>query len=266
MTPTMQVKRKTVRDIVGLVPMAGRARRLAELPCSKEIYPLHAALDGDRTGTPRVVCEQLLGKMRDAGVDNIYVVLREGKWDIPAFLGDGSSTGVHLAYLMMGLPYGTPYSADQAWPFVRHSLVAFGFPDMLFGPEDLFGQLLEHQDATAADVVLGLFPADRPHKSDMVEADAGGEVRQIVIKPARTGLQYTWGVAVWAPAFTDFLHEFLARHRQGAAAGPELFIGDVIQAAIRAGMNVRAVPVSEQPFLDIGTPEDLERAVKPSPR
>ncbi|MCO6412438.1 MAG: hypothetical protein J5I92_06810 [Thiogranum sp.] len=247
------------RDIVGLIPMAGRATRLAQLSCSKEIYPLPAGGDGAQ---PQVVCQHLLGKMRDAGIETIYVVLRDGKWDIPAYLGDGSQSGVSIAYLMMGLPWGTPYSADQAWPFVRHAIVALGFPDMLFGPENIFAQLLEYREASGADIVLGLFPADRPHKVDMVDTDSGGRVRQIIIKPAATVLQHTWGVAVWTPAFTEFMHEFLIRHRQGAATSPELYIGDVVQAALDAGFSVHGVPVSQQPYLDIGTPDDLERAIK----
>lgn len=255
--------RTTRRALVGLVPMAGRATRLTQLPCSKEIYPLHAVTDDEGDGQPRAVCEHLLGKMRDAGVNNIYLVLREGKWDIPAYLGDGSRAGVHLAYLMMGLPYGTPYSADQAYPFVSDAIVAFGFPDMLFGPENIFARLLEYRDAMCADVALGLFPADRPQKVDMVETGADGKVKRIVIKPATTDLKCTWGVAVWNPTFTQFMHDYLARHQHSASASPELFVGDIIQAAIQSGLTVRATPVSEQPYLDIGTPDDLERARNP---
>jgi glucose-1-phosphate thymidylyltransferase len=39
-------------------------------------------------------------------------------------------------------------------------------------------------------------------------------------------------------------------------------MGDVIQAAIGEGLRVEAVHVSDEPFLDIGTPDDLIRAVK----
>ena len=36
---------------------------------------------------------------------------------------------------------------------------------------------------------------------------------------------------------------------------PELSVGAVIQAAIRAGLRIEGVPVSDVPDLDIGTPE-----------
>ena len=259
MNKTTHNKATVLQQVIGVVPMAGRAARLDGLPCSKEIYPIGSRATDDAGQHQSVVCEHLLRKMRTAGVSSIYVILREGKWDIPAYLGDGSKAGLQLAYLMMGLPYGTPYSVDQAFPFVRQATVALGFPDMLFGPEDIFTTLLEHQQASGADVVLGLFPADRPEKVDMVELDDDGNVRQIVIKPRHTDLRDTWGVAVWAPTFTDFMHEFLTLHQKTAAVKTELFVGDVVQAAIKNGLRVHGVKVSEQPFLDIGTWDDLGR-------
>jgi hypothetical protein len=36
----------------------------------------------------------------------------------------------------------------------------------------------------------------------------------------------------------------------------------VIQEAISAGLEVEGIPVSDEPYLDIGTPEDLMRVIK----
>jgi glucose-1-phosphate thymidylyltransferase len=249
------------QDVFGIIPMAGRAARLARLPCSKEIFPI-GGLRQDRTNKgPRVICEHLLAKMRTAGITTIYAVLRRGKWDIPAYLGDGSEAQVKLAYLMMGLPYGTPYSVDQAFPFVRYATVALGFPDMILGPEDVFTPLLKHQYSSESDVVLGLFPADRPHKVDMVAVNNRNEVERIFIKPGYTELHHTWGVAVWTPTFTEFMHQFLLLHQKTAAESAELFVGDVVQAAIDKGLRVHGVQVSEHPYVDIGTWDDLHRAM-----
>ena len=251
-------------DIIGVIPMAGRATRLARLPCSKEIHPVASRKGTHHSGEhPRAVCEYLFEKMHEAHITRAYVILREGKWDIPAYLGDGSRAGMHLAYLMMGLPYGTPYSVNQAYPFLQHAIVAFGFPDMVLGPGNIFGRLLEYQSMNHADVVLGLFPADRPEKVDMVETSGSGKVKRIIIKPQHTDLRTTWGVAVWTPVFTHFMHEFLAAHQEIAEREPELFMGDVVLAAINEGLSIYALQVSELPYIDIGTPDDLERANSP---
>ena len=66
-----------------------------------------------------------------AGIRKAYFILREGKWDIPKYFGDGALVEMNLGYLMMRLPFGAPYTIDQAYSFcpcIRSSL--FGFPDI----------------------------------------------------------------------------------------------------------------------------------------
>lgn len=260
------------REVVGLIPAGGQATRIAPLPCSKELYPVgFRRVDGDNSLRPKAVCHYLLEKMRLANIDRAYIVLREGKWDIPAYLGDGHMLDMHLAYLIMRLPFGAPYTLDQAHPFVHDMLVAFGFPDIIFQPDDAFVHLLNRQAATGADIVLGLFLADQPQKMDMVDLDADGRVRQIVIKPLQTHLRHTWFIAVWTPVFTRFMHEYLAAvqnvngqgdDRSDVPGQRELFVGDVIQAAIQNDLRVEAVFFPDGTYLDIGTPDDLVKAVR----
>jgi glucose-1-phosphate thymidylyltransferase len=259
------------REVIGLLPAGGQATRIAPLPCSKELYPVgFRPLEDGRSLRPKVVCNYLLEKMRLAGITKVYIVLRQGKWDIPAYLGDGTMLGMNLAYLMMHLPFGAPYTLDQAYPFMQDSLVALGFPDVIFQPDDAFVQLLARQAATNADVVLGLFPADQPQKCDMVDVDNEGRVRRIVIKPLETHLRYTWMIAVWTPVFTRFMHGYLVAIQKvserddagnNALEQRELFVGDVIQAAIHDDLRVETVVFPDGTYLDIGTPDNLVKAV-----
>ncbi|MFZ5917485.1 MAG: sugar phosphate nucleotidyltransferase [Chloroflexota bacterium] len=260
------------KQVIGLIPAGGLAARIAPLPVSKELYPIgFRTVEGDSGLRPKVVCHYLLEKMQLAGIDRAYIILRQGKWDIPAYLGDGSMLGIHLAYLMMRLPYGAPYTLDQAYPFVQDCIVALGFPDIIFQPDDAFVQLLGRQAASEADIVLGLFPVDQPHKMDMVELDDDGRVRQIVIKPAQTHLRYTWFIAVWTPVFTRFMHDYLASiqitatkslDEKNGSACREIFVGDVIRVALQNGLRVESVIFAQGTYVDIGTPEDLVRAVR----
>lgn len=250
------------REVIGLIPAGGVGERLSPLPCSKEIYPIgfrecHVEFEK----RPKVACHYLLEKMRLAGIGQAYIIIRKGKWDIPSYLGDGKIADMHLAYLMMDAPYGPPYTLDQAFPFVKDDLVAFGFPDILFEGENAFGKLLSHQNKSDADLVLGLFPADRPEKVDMVDIEPNCRVRAIVIQPYDTQLRYSWDIAVWTPVFTEFLHLYLATQNASAMSQPELSVGMTIQAAIREGLRVEGVPVSDEPCLDIGTPEGLANAI-----
>ena len=250
---------KNYSEVVGIIPAGGQGSRLG-LPCSKELFPIGFRMGANGESVrPKVVCHDLLQKMQETRITKTYIILRDGKWDIPQYLGDGSTWDMHVAYLIMSIPFGVPYTIDQAYPFVRDALVAFGFPDIVFEPNDAFQRLLVRQEMTKADVVLGLFEAPDPHKVDMVECDEKGRVRKIIIKPTSTFLQHSWIIAVWTPKFTEFMHKYLSSVR--IPERQELFIGDVIQSAIDEGLEVDSVYFPDGSYVDIGTPQDLFKAV-----
>lgn len=249
------------RPVIGLVPAAGAARRLGRLPCSKEILPVgvRSTPHGPR---PRVICERLFEGFRRAGIVKSLVVLRRDKWDVAAHLGDGRELGLHLAYLAIDTTAGVPETLDRAFPFVEDFDVAVGFPDTWFAPGDVYVHLLQRlrRASKRPHVVLGCVPGERSEKTDMVDVDEDGKVRRIVVKEKDTGLRYAWFVAVWTPLFSAYLHEYLADPPAGRAPG-EIYPGHVFQAAIDDGVRVEAVTFPDGHFLDVGTPEDLARAL-----
>ena len=259
-------------QVVGLVPAAGSGKRIAPLPCSKELFPIgfHRS-EGKSEPRAKVISHYLLEKLRIAGITTTYIVLREGKWDIPAYFGDGAMLDMHMTYVVISDSCGPPDTLDRAYPFVQNKLIAFGFPDILFTPDDVFGQLLQRQLSMNADVVLGLYPAHDHRLMDMIRFDAEGRVTELVLKPGKTDLHYAWVCAVWAPTFTQFLHDFVpsdeARQYQqegGHKIDPQgdLPVGAVIQAAIRQGILVDGVTFPTGNYIDIGTPGDLEKALR----
>src|SRR5262245_54551102 len=219
-------------DLVGLIPAAGRAARLGELAASKEILPVGPPAPG---GSPdrgrRLVCEPLLEALRRAGVRRALWVLREGKWDIPATLGDGARWGLDLAYLTLAASGSVPETLDRARGWVWRSTVVLGYPDILFGPPDAVARLVDAYRATTPDVLLGLVPTDRPSKADMVDLDEAGRIRTILVKPPASDLRYTWIFAVWGPLFTEYLHWTLPRLPR--PEGREVYPTDVLLEAMR---------------------------------
>jgi glucose-1-phosphate thymidylyltransferase len=215
---------------------------------------------------PKVVSHYLLERMHAAGVTKAFIVIRKGKWDIPEYYGDGSLLGMQIGYLLMNRPDGPPYTIDQAYPFVKHATIAFGFPDILFTAQDAFAQLLAELDAGSADVVLGVFPVQATHKWDMVDLDRTGRVQGFAFKPQQTHLRYGWALAVWRPTFTEYMHQFLAQrtaqYDQLGSTPPELSVGEVLQAALAAGLVVGSRTFESGYCLDVGTPEDLLRAIR----
>lgn len=257
--------------LLGLVPAAGSASRISPLPLSKELFPVgfHRPSVNSRP-VPKPVCLNLLENMRRAGVTEAYIVLRSGKWDIPAYLGCGKALDMNLGYLIMDLPFGVPFTLDQAFPFTTGATIAFGFPDILFQPEDGFSQLLDEQTENRADVVLGLFPAQDPQKMDMVALDSLGNISGFEIKPGRTDLRYTWIIAVWNFRFTQFIHGYVLDHlntleSQAGDGKPgshrEIHMSEVMQAAIASGLNVSKVIFDQGSCMDVGSPENLAAAI-----
>jgi glucose-1-phosphate thymidylyltransferase len=262
---------KHFREVIGLLPAAGLATRISPLPLSKELYPIgFQKIDGENGLRPKVISHYLLEKMRIANIKKAYFILRNGKWDIPSYFGDGKMLNMHIAYLIMNLPFGVPYTLDQAYPFVEDVMIALGFPDIIFQPDDAFVHLLNRQCETNSDVVLGVFHANDHKKWDMVDITDDGRIRQIVIRPVRTDLRYAWGIAVWTPVFTNFMHEYLANIQNKIECGKsdcyseqqELSIGDIIKVAVEKGLKVEGVLFPDNTCLDIGTPEDLLIAVQ----
>ena len=209
----------------------------------------------------------LLEAYRAASIENVFFILRDGKWDIPAFYADGHRRGLNLAYLITRYPHGTPFTLDQAYPFIHDKNVALGFPDIQFKPMDVYQRLLHRLAEDSTDIVLGLFPTPSPFKVDMVDYSDSGRVREIVIKPARTHLHYGWFCAVWTPAFTRFMHDFLANALTefNLEAHPEIYVGTVMQAALAEGMEMAVETSPDGEAIDVGTPEDLERIPKTRP-
>ena len=254
------------RNVIGLLPAGGQAKRISPLPLSKELYPIgFHPLSSDNSPRPKAVGHYLLEKMQLAGISKAFIIVRPGKWDIPAYFGDGARFNISLAYLTVHFPFGTPFTLDQAYPFVQDAVIALGFPDILFQPADAYRQLLTRQSQGQADVVLGLFPTAQPHKAGMVEFDPSGQVHRIIEKPQQTDLKYMWAIAVWTSSFTQFLHEFVEESLRAIAKEdplsiPETPIGDVIQAAINAGFRVEAEVFPQGRYLDIGAPENLMQA------
>lgn len=245
----------------GIIPAGGVGSRLGKLPVSKEIYPI---IDGRDGFSHSVLCENLIRYFRIAGITDIHFIIRKGKWDIPNYLGDGSEFGVNLSYLIMNHPYGTPFTIDQAYPFVKDDYVALGFPDLINSPENLYSELKKKILETKADIVLGLCPIRKPDKVDMVEFE-GNKIKRIVIKQERPDLKYGWTNAVWGPSFTRFSHEYLraALERKEPKitleghADREIYVGDIVHAAIREGYRIEFVIFEEGSSIDLGTPDDL---------
>lgn len=250
------------KNVVGIIPAAGKGSRLYPYPSPKELFPIgfqDFAINGSMQKRPKVISQYLVENIINAGARQLIFILGEDKYDIMRYYSDGSRFGVDVAYLFQEKLHGMPFAINLAKNWVKDSVVLFGMPDTIIEPRDVFCRLLEKLEESLADLVLGLFPTDNPSKFGMVSIGEAGDVVSIIDKPAETTLQYMWGCACWTQAFTDMIDDYLTAH---AYQGREVVLGDIFNAAIQNNLNVKAVKFDDGQYIDIGTVNELDSALK----
>jgi glucose-1-phosphate thymidylyltransferase len=259
---------RPLMEVIGLIPAAGRAVRLGTTPCSKEILPVGVRTTSTGKRRIAVLGEYLLDEFLRAGIRQVCVVVDPAKTDIAEYFGNGERYGLGLTYVHVESP-STAFSVDAAYRLTVGRACALGFPDILYPPCDPYSKMLAVLDRARADVVLGLFPTEHPQMMDMVRCDRSGRVDDILVKPESAPPEYThaWINAIWRPTFTEFLHANLrnlamadGRDATGRFAR-EVYLGDVLVAAVAEGMIVEGVAVSHDVPLDAGTPETYALAL-----
>ena len=230
---------------VAVVPAAGAGTRLPDRELSKELMPYGRP---DSGGKP--VISHLLRCLGQAKIDDMIIVMRDDKTDIAEYLAGSEWNDKRFQLTMTPGTSGVPETVALGVRDAGARNVAFGFPDILFEPQDAFVTLRHQLNNSEADIVLGLFPTDTPEKMDMVATDDQGHVTDIQIKPSTTALDLTWILATWTPRFSTFLIE----NHNGS------HLGHAFQLAMADGFTIDTVSFRDGRSLDIGTPDDLARA------
>ncbi len=238
-------------ELIGLIPAAGKGVRLG-LPYPKELYPII------RRNGYRPVAQFVLENLTTAGLRHVVFVINETKHQLIGYFGNGQRFGCQISYVVQeaaaasqdaSTSPGLAHALDAAYHLVRDKTVFFGMADTIMQPATLF----ERSFAAAQpedDVILVLFPTQRPEKFGMVQWDADGRVRAIVDKPRQTDLTDMWGCIIWRPVFTEYLHEQV--FGQGVAD-----FAKIMNNAIADGLRFRGVPMVNSSYVDLGTYQEI---------
>ena len=123
------------RSVIGIVPAAGRATRLPNRDCSKELLPIDTHNDDGGSVRPRLLSEDLVGAMVEAGAESICMVIAPDKNDIVRHYGSGHRHGVSISYLCQDHATGMSDAIDIAYPWLRDATVLMGMPDTIVRPQ-----------------------------------------------------------------------------------------------------------------------------------
>ncbi|MDX1579010.1 MAG: NTP transferase domain-containing protein, partial [Gemmatimonadota bacterium] len=248
--------------VVGVVPAAGRARRLGSPAGSKELLPVYP--DPRRPGRTLPVCYRLFDAFREASIPEAVVVLRTGKGDLRSRLEAGPPRALEVEILELDDSPSSAFTIATGTRRAGDATVALGFPDVLWEGARAFSRLLEALDDPRADAVLGLFPQAPDYPTHTVELGEAGRVLGFSGPGGVTGDRPAWTLAVWRPTVSRWIERAVeARYGAGAradAGAGELGMTEVFRGAIAAGLRFRGLEVSPAPFLDVGDPERLAEA------
>ena len=237
-------------ELIGLIPAAGRGIRLG-LPYPKELYPVI------RDNRYKPISQFVVDNMTVAGIRHIVFVINETKHQLIAFFGDGHRFHCELSYVVQehraaegkSTSPGLSDALDSAYHLIRGKTVCFGMADTIMQPEDVFVKGLKSA-MPDDDVILMLFPTERPEKFGMVRSGGGNRVLEIVDKPKHTDLTNMWGCIIWRPSFTEYLH---VNVREKGVSD----FAVIMNTAIQSGFKFRGVHMDKGIYIDLGTYDEI---------
>ena len=216
--------------------VGGEGTRLRPLTCNtvKAMVPI----------VNRPFLEHLLSYLSTHGVDDIVVTLCYLPDRIESRFGNGSESGIRLAYVMEETPLGTAGAVKNAESHLDGAF--FVFNGDIITNIDLRAMLSFHRERNAV-ATIALTPVENPSAYGVVETGADGRVKRFIEKPppgqAPTNL-INAGIYILEPAVLRGIPQGI----------PCMFEHHLFPTLLSQGATVFAYPTTDY-WIDIGTPE-----------
>lgn len=236
-------------EFIGLIPAAGKGVRL-QLPYPKELYPII------RDNRYKPISQYIVENLTSSGVQHIVFVINETKHQLIGYFGNGSRFNCNFSYVVQeqrednnqSTSPGLAHALNSAHHLITGKTVCFGMADTIITPINIYQMLMESASSTD-DVLLGIFPTDRPEKGALVRMDNNGRVFRIDDKPKNPDMKSTWGVIIWRPRFTNYL-------KSQIDSGVYDF-AQIMNNAIQAGLNFHGKFLPDATYSDLGTYDEI---------
>ncbi|UCD92579.1 MAG: glucose-1-phosphate thymidylyltransferase [Methanobacteriota archaeon] len=194
-----------------------------------------------------------LEDVRDAGITEIGVILGENMPEkVEELLGDGSSYGVKITYIVQGAPRGIAHAVGCAREFVGNDPFVVYLGDNLLrgGIREMAEEFLEGD----AEAQVALCKVPNPQRFGVAELDEDGNIVSLVEKPKEPKSDLALvGIYFFQESVFPIIDELKPSWRN------ELEITEAIDNLRTAGNLVKAHVVSGW-WKDTGRPEDILEA------
>jgi len=193
-----------------------------------------------------------LEALREAGIEDVGIVVGDTRAEIEAAVGDGARFGLRVTYIPQEAPLGLAHAVLIAEDFLGDSPFVMYLGDNLL--KEGVTRFVRRFDESRPDALILLQSVADPSAYGIAELDGAGRVARLVEKPSepRSDLALV-GVYLFTPAV------FASVKTITPSARHELEITDAIQDMVDRGLHVEAHRVTGW-WKDTGKLEDMLEA------
>lgn len=233
--------------IVGIIPAAGKGKRLGDLAFSKELLPIFE-------GNDLTSIDYLLSSFSENNVDQTLLVINRNKSDIIRYLGQSDKKTDNLLIKIMdspSLPHSLFSFSSIISQYSKPGIIVFGLPDTIWKPKLAFSQITNSLKENKYDVCLGLFNSKPSNFFDSVKI-SNHKISSILVKKSPPLSEWFWGVGAMTFKSYIYLAKELAKLESNNS---ELLLGEFLNNQINKGnLNVGGVKLNNNSYHDLGTP------------
>ncbi|MBD3185859.1 NTP transferase domain-containing protein [Candidatus Bathyarchaeota archaeon] len=208
----------------------------------------------------RPLLEHTLRELKEAGIEEILLVVNYKREILMDYFEDGSALGLDIQYVKQdfSLGKGTGIATSFAREFVGDDSFLLTYGDLQYDAATIKGILKQYNEENP-DALLALLEIDDPSRYGVIELDDSGKAQRIVEKPkpGESDSKLTnVGIYIFKPIIFD------AIDNTGLSPRGEIELTDSIQILIDDGRTVIGHDIKDGWWRDIGRASDLLYANK----
>jgi UDP-N-acetylglucosamine diphosphorylase/glucosamine-1-phosphate N-acetyltransferase len=234
--------------VKAVILAAGEGTRLRPFTLTR---PKHLISIGEKT-----VVEYILEAVKEAGINDVLMVVHYKAEQLKNFLDDGSRYGLKIEYVNQVEMKGTADAIKTVEPHVNEEFLLI-YGDLLTTSDAIKTVMKAHEEKKPA-VSMAVVQVSRPEHYGIVKLE-GNSIIDIVEKPkpseAPTNLANA-GIYLFSTEIFEKIRQTPLSSRN------ELEITDTLKLILREKRQIFAVTIPLQDWLDIGRPWDLLEANK----